>query len=242
MPEVSPEHFSRVLLNVPQYEFSYRPPWIWCHLECRELPSVYEMAKAWMKHKIADARLSVEVEKPSMNPADVLPLLQLCDVVFFSREFVEKHAADVILAHDTLREVLHDSSREHVAHQFIRALRMRSNVVRGLWVVPWGVQGAFAVDDVGRGLHEPACVPDRVVDTTGAGDTFIAAVIYAILLGHTFANALRCACAIAGRKVSQVGFDGLSSAMPDDLGELIGVDRIEAATTGKGQCGEGHRA
>jgi sugar/nucleoside kinase (ribokinase family) len=88
-------------------------------------------------------------------------------------------------------------------------------------VVPWGARGAFAVDASGLAIHAPATLSGGVVvDSTGAGDTFIAAMVYALVMGHGPADALRCGCAVAGRKVSRVGFDGLRDAVPEDLRTL----------------------
>ena len=54
----------------------------------------------------------------------------------------------------------------------------------------------------------------------GAGDTFIAALLFALSRGATPAQALRCGCAVAGRKVLQRGFDGLADAVPPEVQRL----------------------
>ena len=51
---------------------------------------------------------------------------------------------------------------------------------------------------------------DDVVDSTGAGDTFNAGVIAALSCGASVSEALHAGCHVAGQKVAQVGFDGLS--------------------------------
>lgn len=246
MREVSPAHFTKVITNPTPPGGS---PWLWCHLECREMPSVLEMARDWVRtHGGGGGRLSVEVEKPSMQPTDLLPLLPLCDLCVLSREFVEAHAVDVLKMDGLKRDGLErgglemdglnvgaaeaagagagsagagvkaaDEGSPPLPIRFIRALRAASDAPRGLWVVPWGSRGAFAVDGSGHALHAPAIVSGAVVDSTGAGDTFIAAVVYALLMGHAPAAALRCGCAVAGGKVSQVGFEGLRAAVPEDL-------------------------
>lgn len=275
MREVSPAHFAQVLSDFTPPGSPGGSAWLWCHLECRELPSVLEMATEWARRQdkrgafsVEGGRLSVEVEKPSMQPNDLLPLLALCDLCVLSREFVEAHAKDVLgidgFQMDGLRvergptdgprtdgvdvgvaaavrervragregaeSASEGGSRaecvsEALPIRFIRALRDAAHAPGGLWVVPWGSRGAFAVDASGRALHAPATVCDQVVDSTGAGDTFIAALIYALLLGHGPADALRCGCAVAGRKVSQVGFGTLRAAVPDDLAMTSGSRR-----------------
>ena len=53
-----------------------------------------------------------------------------------------------------------------------------------------------------------------------AGDTFIAALLFALSRGATPAQALRCGCAVAGRKVTQRGFGGLADAVPPEVQRL----------------------
>ena len=54
----------------------------------------------------------------------------------------------------------------------------------------------------------------------GAGDTFIAALLFALSRGAAPAQALRCGCAVAGRKVTQRGFSGLADAVPPEVQRL----------------------
>jgi ketohexokinase len=53
-------------------------------------------------------------------------------------------------------------------------------------------------------------IPDRVIDTLGAGDTFNAAIIHGCLGGLETGVLLEQACRLAGRKCAQTGFTGLS--------------------------------
>ena len=77
-------------------------------------------------------------------------------------------------------------------------------------------------------LHSPAFPPARVVDTVGAGDTFNAALIFQVAGGNAdVASTLRFACAVAGRKVGQRGFAGLSRDVVD--GALASQEPAEAA-------------
>ena len=48
------------------------------------------------------------------------------------------------------------------------------------------------------------------MDTIGAGDTFNAAVIDALLRGESLGASLAYACRLAGAKCGQPGFDGLN--------------------------------
>ena len=58
-------------------------------------------------------------------------------------------------------------------------------------------------------LHADAVAQECVVDTNGAGDTFNAAVMFALWSGRSVCDALHFGCAVAGRKVAQESFDGL---------------------------------
>lgn len=57
-----------------------------------------------------------------------------------------------------------------------------------------------------------------VVDTVGAGDTFIAGIILALgVRGYDIGRGLRFACEIASQKCSQYGFKRLLQEIPPDL-------------------------
>ena len=61
-----------------------------------------------------------------------------------------------------------------------------------------------------RAVLAAASAVERVVDSVGAGDTFNAAVIASLAAGVGAGEALRAGCLVAGRKVAQAGFDGLT--------------------------------
>ena len=63
-------------------------------------------------------------------------------------------------------------------------------------------------------VGQVVCSTHTVRDSVGAGDTFIAATICALARGDGPAEALASGCAVAGRKVGQVGMEGLAEAMP----------------------------
>jgi len=163
----------------------------------------------------------------------LVPAIGRCDHVIFSQGFVEANLArwvGVVASGDgavdeppAKRQKAAARGREdHEALRFLRALRARlaqgQEPPRACWVCPWGKDGAFALDAAsGEGFFEPAQVQPRVVDSTGAGDTFIASYIHARLQEADTPAALRCGCAVAGRKVSQLGFNGLAAAVPEGL-------------------------
>uniref|UniRef100_A0A8B9QM42 Ketohexokinase n=1 Tax=Apteryx owenii TaxID=8824 RepID=A0A8B9QM42_APTOW len=59
-------------------------------------------------------------------------------------------------------------------------------------------------------VHSDAFPPDAVVDTLGAGDTFNAAVIFALSEGRqSLQEAITFGCRVAGRKCGVQGYDGI---------------------------------
>jgi bifunctional ADP-heptose synthase (sugar kinase/adenylyltransferase) len=76
----------------------------------------------------------------------------------------------------------------------------------------WGAQGATCLSR-GDIIHSSALQQTQVLDTVGAGDTFVAGVIYCMSRGHTLLTTLKFSCEMASRKVSRSGFDGLAATM-----------------------------
>jgi fructokinase len=80
-----------------------------------------------------------------------------------------------------------------------------------LVVLTRGAEGAVAVAGAGAGaeagkreLGEPACAAD-VVDTVGAGDAFMAGLIYTQLRGDTPEGSIRFASRVAARTCERAG-------------------------------------
>jgi sugar/nucleoside kinase (ribokinase family) len=136
----------------------------------------------------ADVVIDVE---PAMVPdvARLDALLALSDIVFFSDS--------------SFREVLGSLPTSHVMQQL---LRKGPRAV----VVTLGAQGALAVtrDYV---VRQPG-FPAQVVDSTGAGDCFIGALLAAALEGQSLQEAMHFACAAASISLTAIG---ARSMLPD---------------------------
>lgn len=153
----------------------------WLHFEGRNPEETLRMVQ--LARRQAGLRISLEMEKPRPGLEAVM---QFADVVFFSRVYVQHQYGEQ-------------------AAQFLQAMHQR--YPEKILVCAWGEQGAYGVDDTARIYHSPAFPPLQLVDTLGAGDTFNAAMIDALLRGMDLENSLRHACVIAGRKCGITGFE-----------------------------------
>ncbi|MGC9456310.1 MAG: PfkB family carbohydrate kinase [Halothiobacillaceae bacterium] len=155
----------------------------WLHFEgrnCDELDGMLALARSL----VVDQPISLEVEK---DRPGIDRLFGLADILFFSRAFVLGRGFED-------PEVFLAAAREWAP--------------RAVLVLPWGERGAYLCTADGI-LHEPARPVAEVVDTIGAGDTFIAGFVDARLNGRTLGNALVEACRLAEHKIAQEGFDHL---------------------------------
>lgn len=157
----------------------------WVHFEGRNAEAVACMLTQ-LRGTGFSGGVSLEIEKPRPG---IEALAAQVDLVLFSRAYAEaKGYADAPTLLGGVRALSHPA----------------------LMTCTWGAAGAWAMTPDGHLHHAPAVVPPRVVDTVGAGDVFNAGLIDALAAGHSPAAALTQATRLAGRKVGQVGFAGLS--------------------------------
>ena len=155
----------------------------WLHFEGRNVPELAGMLAHAREH-LVDQPISLEVEKVRDGLEALIPH---ADLVMFSRAYA------LAAGFADAASFLHDRQARHGA---------------GWMTCTWGHEGAWAVDQYGEVSHAPAA-PVQVVDTVGAGDTFNAGLIHALVTGQPLESALQSAVALAGRKVQQQGLAGL---------------------------------
>ncbi|OUR71971.1 ketohexokinase [Methylophaga sp. 41_12_T18] len=152
----------------------------WIHFEGRNITETAQML-SWLKQHRPNIACSLEVEK---SRPDIESLFQLPQLLMFSQHYattVGYSSAPALLA--SLPNDLNATCT-------------------------WGKQGAWALTN-GDLIHHQACPPDKVIDTLGAGDTFNAALISALLQQKNLSQAVAQACQLAGKKCGQLGFTGL---------------------------------
>jgi len=161
--------------------------WRWAHFEARPGSESERMVRH-AHHCRPDLPLSIEVEKVRPGIEVCFPMARL---LLFSRGAIE--ACGFPRPEAFLRE-------------------MRGRVPHTLMSAAWGDEGAWAIEADGTLYHAPAVPPPVIVDTIGAGDTFNAGMIGSLAAGRPLQESLEAACRLAGRKVGQIGFGGLSPA------------------------------
>ncbi|KAF6215368.1 hypothetical protein GE061_010120 [Apolygus lucorum] len=157
----------------------------WIHIEGRKSEELHKILKIAQNHaSCIETTVSVELEKKRDG---LLELAQYASVIFISKDFAAHHGwLDMCAAIEG----------------------MKQHVQKGATIIcPWGDLGAVAYrSDVGL-VRSPSYPPPEVVDTLGAGDTFIAATIFSLLKNTSLQQAIDFGCRTAGAKVGGKGFD-----------------------------------
>jgi len=182
--------------------------WHWIHFEGRN-PHETQQMLARCRRALPRIPLSVELEKPRSGMES---LLRGPDVLLIARGFALADGGPGVA----------DDPRVYLTEL---AKRTTANIL----VLGWGEAGAWLLVRATAPLHLPASVPERVVDTLGAGDVLNAGMIDGLLRGASPTDALTRAIALAGLKCGRSGFDGLAAAIRrteagDDQGQP-GPDR-----------------
>ncbi|RSL40227.1 hypothetical protein CEP53_013507 [Fusarium sp. AF-6] len=168
----------------------------WWHFEGR-IPDTTLKCIRLLRNVLPNAQISVEVEKPGRE--GLSELAAEADVVFYSRSWAE--------------------SRGHQSPE--ACLKAERHRKASLALCTWGADGAACLS---RSAGECSCCPVQgeaggdisVVDAVGAGDTFIAGMLYGLLChpgDWSTGEKLGFAVQLATLKVQREGFAGLGVDM-----------------------------
>lgn len=156
----------------------------WLHFEGRNLEHLSGMmniAKTFLTHQ----PISLEVEKARDGIEELFPQANL---LIFSHHYAkQKGYSD--------------------APALLKAIK--SQAPNSRLVCTWGKEGAWFCTASGEIMHQPIHDISQTIDTLGAGDTFNAALINALIHKHDLASAVNEASKLAARKCQQIGCDNL---------------------------------
>lgn len=218
LSEMTFEEFACEAETIVSSADSSRDEWLWFHFEGRIPDTTLGCIKYLRRHpaiRLDRLRISVELEKPRREGLQALAYE--ADVVFYSRSWAEGEgylSAGVCLREQAKIISKYSDDPEH---------RLSRN---HLLICTWGASGASALtvnhqfannqfrnDDLASAAYTSE--ERSIVDTTGAGDTFIAGLLFGLMCKGDFAEPsevwttqrmLDFANDLAGRKILQYGF------------------------------------
>lgn len=158
----------------------------WLHFEARNteaLMGMMNLAKCFLTHQ----PISLEVEKDRPLLAQLMPQV---NILFFSQTYAQH------LGFAEAAPFLYQMHRQAPNAQLFCG---------------WGSLGAYAMSAGGDLFFEAATSHLNIVDTLGAGDTFNAGIIDALVRGHNTQEALTLATRLAEKKIQQKGLTKLFS-------------------------------
>ncbi len=154
----------------------------WVHFEGRNVTQTARMLKRCAA-EWPQIPCSLEVEKSRSGIEELFPL---ADLLLFSKDYAKEQGFES-------------------AAGLLKAIHKKAT--HALLTCTWGAEGAWSMGRDGTLHTSPAYPPDRVLDTTGAGDVFNAAIIDGLGRGKDPDSALQAACRLAGRKCGQMGLE-----------------------------------
>ncbi|XP_067681437.1 ketohexokinase-like [Haliotis asinina] len=163
----------------------------WIHFETRpNCPELKKMLRFVLDHNagVEDKIVtSVEFENPHRPHHDVL--FNMADYIFVSKEFAQHYGY---------------KNMEDAVEGLTHICQPRIAIICG-----WGQFGAAGKQSTSETVTSPALKLDHVVDTLGAGDTFIAGTLHGLSNGQSLKSAIAFGCQISGFKCGMRGLKGI---------------------------------
>lgn len=194
-----------------------------------QMPDVIHMHRAWQRHKnhllhgagwmVLELDLSVALAEEARNDALAagIPIIGLPG----NFDCIRKQPS---LLQGLKTFVCNQFEAEELYGKPVTTIPAAMNAARAIQakgpeqvVVTLGALGAVGLDRGGEPFHVPAMAVD-VVDTTGAGDSFVAGISHALSCGADLQLAVEAAVRVAGWTVS------VSDSVCSDLGRRVRHD------------------
>ncbi|KAG8159943.1 hypothetical protein KVR01_010580 [Diaporthe batatas] len=169
---------------------------MWWHFEGR-IPETSLQCIRHLRLCYPRSRISVEIEKPARQ--GLRALAAEADVVFYSKSWAESEG--------------YPSAEACLVGEGMQTLGAT------LLCCTWGAKGATAKSSASQQFFNAtpeSSATIQIVDAIGAGDTFVAGVLYGLLCRRgdwTDQEIIRFAVKLATTKVQQDGFEGLAHKM-----------------------------
>lgn len=147
-----------------------------------------EYINKWnLDHLSQKISISIEIEKPKSHLEE---LLKHGDVLFIGKDFAQMYGYKSMDATiKGLGQIIKPST---------------------ILICAWGEKGASVRNIDGSFAFSSTYPPEKVIDTLGAGDTFVAATISILICKKTPAEAINFGCKVSGFKCGLHGFEGLN--------------------------------
>jgi len=180
----------------------------WIHFEARCPEEYAQMMSAiheWNLEKSLSEKITISLEIELLD-TECRSLMPFADYVFVNKELAKINGL---------------MTKEEAIAKFWLPCKAGATVI-----IPWGNEGAVARAQNGDIIKAPAYHPASVVDTLGAGDTFVSSTIFALSKGHDLSKALHFGCKVAGTKCGLEGFSELKTIALKLYHEMFSVQYL----------------
>ncbi|KAG6611554.1 uncharacterized protein IUM83_13783 [Phytophthora cinnamomi] len=167
---------------------------VWFHFEGRNL----EEAERMMLHvrtTVPAVNISVEIEALRNDWDSAMKLISLADYAFISKDYIREK-----LGFQTADQFFKAIMNQQWGDAFTEQTKT--------FICPWGTEGVYYLEVAGPQTHHiPAARLEKVVETIGAGDSFIGASLAGFACGNVpLDQILKTACEVASAKCLKQGF------------------------------------